>query len=119
MFSIVRQIINIGYLVGVYFVSSIVSVDLKYLLIGAALGITIPMFYFTNKLLKITNKTEENIKKHRRIVWEKNLKLFLVFWYFRCNGRSYSYVVYLLFVAIVSFLASRRLKKNLAYSKTY
>ena len=62
---VVRQIIQVAYLVLVYFIGSKVQVaDLIYLLVGAVAGMTIPMFFFTKKLLSVndamkTKKTEK------------------------------------------------------------
>lgn len=54
--SVLRQIIQIAYLVAVYLVSGHTPWDTWYMLIGGVLGVTVPMFYFTHKLLQI-NKT--------------------------------------------------------------
>lgn len=51
MTTVIRQIIQIGFLVIVYFASEKTAYDPMYLLIGAVLGITLPMFLFTKKLL--------------------------------------------------------------------
>lgn len=62
---VVRQIIQVAYLVLVYFIGSkIQAADLIYLLVGAVAGMTIPMFFFTKKLLSVndamkTKKTEK------------------------------------------------------------
>ncbi len=55
-FGIIRQIFNVGYLVILYFIAPKTPWDLFYLLIGGALGITLPMFYFTAKLVKLSEK---------------------------------------------------------------
>ncbi len=54
--AIIRQLTQIIYIVAVYFVSTIAPWDSWYMLIGAVLGVTVPMIYFTHKLLKL-NKT--------------------------------------------------------------
>ncbi len=51
MATVIRQVIQIGYLVIVYFVGEKILGDPMYLLIGAVLGVTLPMFLFTKKLL--------------------------------------------------------------------
>ena len=52
LITVVRQILQIGYLAIVYFVGTKIQVaDVVYLLVGAVSGMTIPMFYFTKKLL--------------------------------------------------------------------
>lgn len=57
-FSIVgalRQVIQVAFIVALYFISDYMPFNKWYILIGGVLGITIPMFYFTFKLIK-TNK---------------------------------------------------------------
>ena len=54
--AIFRQIIQIGFLVAVFLVGNKTEADIIYLLIGAVLGITFTMFYFTHKLLKLNEK---------------------------------------------------------------
>ena len=56
MTTVIKQILNVGYLVAVYMVSDLVQVKLSYLLIGAVLGITVPMFIYTRKLLKLNEE---------------------------------------------------------------
>lgn len=56
--TFLRQILNVGYLVACYFIANLLPFDRAYLLIGGALGVTLPMIYFTSKLLKI----QEQIK---------------------------------------------------------
>ncbi len=51
--TVLRQIIQIIYIVAVYFVSTVAPWDMWYMLIGAVLGVTIPMIYFTHKLLQV------------------------------------------------------------------
>ncbi|MDD4688249.1 MAG: hypothetical protein PHE51_00685 [Eubacteriales bacterium] len=59
MFSMLRQVLNVGYLVLCYFVAPYTPFDGVYILIGGATGITLPMIYFTPKLLKASeDKTE-------------------------------------------------------------
>lgn len=61
-----RQILNVAYLLLVYLVAPYTPWDLMALLIGAAIGMTGSMFFFTGKLLKNvpggkpTNTTEES-----------------------------------------------------------
>lgn len=61
--TVLRQVIQIGYLALVYFVCAKTGIaDSVYLLIGAVLGMTVPMFFFTKKLLSVneglSRKTE-------------------------------------------------------------
>ena len=49
--SVVRQVLVIAFLVAVYFIGSKIQVaDTIYLLVGAVIGMTIPMLFFTKKL---------------------------------------------------------------------
>ena len=54
-FSVVRQIFQIGYLVVLYFVASYTPWDALILLVGGVLGITLPMFFFTWRLLRLSD----------------------------------------------------------------
>lgn len=62
---IIRQITQILYIVAVYFVSTVAPWDMFYMLIGAVLGVTMPMVYFTHKLLQLnkTANTKDNKKE--------------------------------------------------------
>lgn len=59
MISMPRQIINVAYLLVVYLVSSLTPWQPVALLVGAAVGLSGAMFYFTGKLLKTTKPQEE------------------------------------------------------------
>lgn len=64
--AILRQIIQIIFLVTVYFIGINIPVNIWYLLIGAVLGVTLPLFYFTKRLLDLSasmSKPEEKEKK--------------------------------------------------------
>jgi hypothetical protein len=56
MTTVIKQIFNVGYLVAVYMSGDFLPFKLSYLLIGAVLGITLPMFIFTRKLLKLNEE---------------------------------------------------------------
>lgn len=57
--TVARQVIQVGFLVAVYFIGTrLTKVNSVYLLAGAVLGMTVPMFFFTKKLLAINNSTE-------------------------------------------------------------
>ena len=57
-----RQLLQVAYLVLVYLVGSRVkNIDIVFLLVGAAVGMTIPMFFFTRKLLAFNDA--EPVKK--------------------------------------------------------
>ena len=60
---IVRQVLQIGFLVVAYFIGSkIESINLVYILVGAVLGLTLPMMIFTKKLLAFNNNLNEKRK---------------------------------------------------------
>ncbi len=50
--AVIRQVLNVAYLAALYFLAPLTPWGLVPLLLGAALGITLPMFYFTTLLLK-------------------------------------------------------------------
>ncbi len=52
--TVARQVLQIGFLVIVYFIGdNIEAVNTVALLVGAVFGMTLPMIYFTKKLLSI------------------------------------------------------------------
>lgn len=64
LITVARQILQIGFLAAVYLVGTkIQSVDSVYLLVGAVLGMTLPMLYFTKKLLAVNELTAKNKKE--------------------------------------------------------
>ena len=54
--TVLRQLLNIGYLVLLYFVAPYTLWKGIYLLIGGALGITLPMFFYTARLIKLSGE---------------------------------------------------------------
>lgn len=63
LITVVRQVLQIGFLVVVYFVGTkIQEVDRTYLLVGAVLGMTVPMIYFTKKLISINQNSAKKGK---------------------------------------------------------
>ena len=58
-----RQIVQVLYFVAVFFVGEKSKADVVYLLIGAAVGITVPMFYFTSKLVKLNDALNKERKE--------------------------------------------------------
>ncbi|MBE6575949.1 MAG: hypothetical protein E7654_06750 [Ruminococcaceae bacterium] len=50
--SLLRQLINIGYLALVFFLAPYTPWDRIWMLVGAVLGVTLPMFLFTFLLLR-------------------------------------------------------------------
>ena len=64
LITVVRQIFQIGFLVVAYFVGAgTESVDTVYVLVGAVVGMTLPMIYFTKKLLVVNELTAEDKKE--------------------------------------------------------
>lgn len=62
--TVVRQFLQVGFLAVVYLIgSNIESVNTVYLLVGAVLGMTLPMFYFTKKLLSVNELRSKNKKE--------------------------------------------------------
>lgn len=58
--TVARQVLQIGFLVFVYFIGDKIEVvDTMYLLVGAVLGMTLPMIYFTKKLLSLNGASNE------------------------------------------------------------
>lgn len=61
--TILRQVIQIGFLVAVYFVGKKTeTINLTYVLIGAVVGMTVPMLFFTKKLLSVNDKLNNKVK---------------------------------------------------------
>ena len=58
--TFIRQFLHIAFLVAVYFVGEALPLDVLYLLLGAAVGITASMIYFTKKLISINNSSKTN-----------------------------------------------------------
>ena len=58
--QVIRQIIQIGYLVLLFTLGGYTPWEPVWLLVGGVLGITIPMFYFTFKLVKLNDKKEDD-----------------------------------------------------------
>lgn len=50
--SLVRQAVNVAFIFGLYFLGTRTALDEWALLIGGALGSTIPSFFFTSLLVK-------------------------------------------------------------------
>lgn len=61
----VRQFLQVAYLVVVYFIGAKTAVaELMYLLIGAAVGMTVPTIFFTKKLLALNELgSQKNLGK--------------------------------------------------------
>ncbi len=58
--TVVRQVLQIGFLVIVYFIGDkIQEVNTIALLVGAVFGMTLPMIYFTKKLLSLNQSSNK------------------------------------------------------------
>ena len=65
LITVARQVLQVGFLAIVYFVGTKTDfADPTYLLVGAVLGMTLPMLYFTKQLLKV-NESALNSKKEK------------------------------------------------------
>ena len=58
MGQIVRQAIQIGYLILIYALGGYTPWSPNWLLVGGVLGITLPMLFFTARLVKFNDKKE-------------------------------------------------------------
>lgn len=57
--TMARQVLQVLFLVLVYFIGTKTKVaNVMYLLVGAVLGMTVPMVYFTKKLLSFNKATD-------------------------------------------------------------
>ena len=67
--TVFRTLVLVLFLIATYFIGSLTPCDLTWLLVGAALGATLPSFFFTSRLLKLNQKlmlekkTSENTKE--------------------------------------------------------
>lgn len=64
--SSIRMIINLVFLITVYFASSPLGFDSTYCLIGGGLGLTISLFCFTPMLLKQSRKLTDGTASEER-----------------------------------------------------
>ena len=55
--SAVRTLCSVGYLAAVYFLAPYTPWERLWMLLGAALGLTVPMAYFTVRLLREARRT--------------------------------------------------------------
>lgn len=61
LITVVRQIIQVGFLALTYLLGTKIQfADVTYLLVGAVVGVTVPMFFFTKKLLDLNGATMKN-----------------------------------------------------------
>ncbi len=63
--TVVRQLFNVAYLAAVYFLVPYTPFSLIPSLVGAVLGLTLPMFYFTSRLVKSMDKIGNDSEKKR------------------------------------------------------
>lgn len=60
--TLIRQLINIVFLVAVYLIAPLTPCSSAYLLVGAVAGLTLPLFFFTYLLTKENDRMSENKK---------------------------------------------------------
>lgn len=60
--SVLKQIVNIIFLVGIFFIGKSIGLDVTYCLVGGVLGITLPMIVLTGKLIKLNDSLSERKK---------------------------------------------------------
>ncbi|MBR5234401.1 MAG: hypothetical protein IKW03_09340 [Clostridia bacterium] len=66
LITVARSVIQVGFLAVVYFVGTKTAVaDPVYLLVGAVLGMTVPMFFFTKKLLAVNESLSHKTKNEK------------------------------------------------------
>ena len=63
MTTVIRQLFNVAYLVAIYMLSDYLPCKTMFLLVGAVLGITLPMVFYTRKLLKLNETKREKSRK--------------------------------------------------------
>lgn len=61
-FSVVRQLLHIGYLVALYLLAPYTPWDRLYLLIGGVLGMTVSMVVFTARLVRLSDRLKKQSK---------------------------------------------------------
>ncbi len=61
--SLIRQLVQVVYILILFFGAEYTPWDRTYLLVGGVLGITLPMIFFTLKLLKQNSASAEQEKK--------------------------------------------------------
>ncbi len=62
--TVTRQFIQVAFLVTVYFIGTKTQIaDTVFLLVGAVLGMTVPMIYFTKKLLSLNEAVKPKEKE--------------------------------------------------------
>ncbi len=65
MLSPLRMLFSVGYLTAVYFLAPITPWERLPLLCGAVVGLTVPMIFFTVRLVRRTKREPENGTKER------------------------------------------------------
>ncbi len=63
--SIVRQMLNLGYLAAVFFLAPYTPWDRTWLLVGAVAGLTLPTFFFTFLLLRRLNQDKSDDSQNK------------------------------------------------------
>lgn len=63
--SILRQMLNLGYLAAVFFLAPYTPWDRTWLLVGAVVGLTLPTFLFTFLLLRRLNQSKADDSQNK------------------------------------------------------
>lgn len=63
MTTVLRQALQVGFIVAAYFIGQKTDYDTTYILIGGVLGLTLPMFFFTKKLLDYNEAVNKEKRK--------------------------------------------------------
>lgn len=61
--TILRQVIQIAFLVLAFFASQKLELNMVYPFVGAVVGLTVPMLFFTKKLVSFNEKLKSENKK--------------------------------------------------------
>ncbi|MBQ6824673.1 MAG: hypothetical protein IJP27_08465 [Clostridia bacterium] len=56
--QVVRQLLQVGYLLAIFFLAGYTPWDRMWLLVGGCLGVTLPMIWFTMQLLKLNQSLQ-------------------------------------------------------------
>ncbi len=54
---VLRMVIDVGYLAAVYFIAPFTPWDRIWMLVGAVIGLTVPLLFFTPRLLRDANRS--------------------------------------------------------------
>lgn len=61
--TMIRMVLQVGFLVAVYFLGGYTPWDTLWLLAGGVIGITLPMFWFTYRLVKLNDEAKDRAEQ--------------------------------------------------------